>query len=224
MENEKICGRDLVFLEQLPYAIVIADQLGKIQFVNQQFEMVFGYAQSEVIDKTIEMLMPGSFHVSHERHRVGFFNNPQMRPMGKHKELSGLHKTGREIPVDIMLSPVVVNGEIQVMAVIIDISEQKELDELKRRESQTKLLIELGGAVAHEISQPLTAIMGYSQSLLKKGLQQDVDTRKQIEMIYESGKRVEKILTQMREIQQYTSKTYARDLSIIDFDACVKKA
>jgi PAS domain S-box-containing protein len=113
-------------LESAPDAIVIIDQSGIIQIVNAQTERLFGYSKHDLLGNPIEILMPKRFRDHHQIQRTGFFSKPGARPMGAGLELFGLHKNGREFPVEISISPIHVNDGIYVSAAIRDVSERRE--------------------------------------------------------------------------------------------------
>src|SRR5438477_236253 len=89
------------FLDTLPDAVVIIDQSGTIVLVNSQMERLFGYGRREIIGKPIELLVPARFRDRHPGHRAQYFGEPRVREMGAGLELFGLHKDGREFPVEI---------------------------------------------------------------------------------------------------------------------------
>lgn len=93
-------------LEAAPDAVVICDRAGAIRIVNGRTEEMFGYARSEMIGQKVEMLLPEDFMVSHVRLRDEFFAVPRVHPMAGRGPLRARHKTGREFPVEINLSPV----------------------------------------------------------------------------------------------------------------------
>jgi len=127
-------------LESAPDAMVIVNATGKIQLINKQAEKLFGYQTEELYDKPVEILIPARFTPKHTNDRKHFFLTPKTRIMGEGKELYGLKKNGKEIPVQISLSPLHTDEGLLVSAAIRDISKQK-LAEQKIIESNENLEI-----------------------------------------------------------------------------------
>jgi PAS domain S-box-containing protein len=109
-------------LELMPDAILVADATGSIEFVNRQLEEMFGYEASELVGRPVEVLVPERFRVKHEGQHAEFSAARRVRHMGSGLELVGRRKDGRELPVDISLSPVHAAGEAKVIAAIRDVA------------------------------------------------------------------------------------------------------
>src|SRR5215475_5047328 len=62
-----------VVVEAAPNAMVMSDAIGKIVMVNAQAERVFGYPRKELIDQSIEILVPERFRSRHPTLRTRFF-------------------------------------------------------------------------------------------------------------------------------------------------------
>jgi signal transduction histidine kinase len=71
------------------------------------------------------MLMPVRLRRKHLHDRSGFASEPRFRAMGEGLELHGLHKSGREFPVEISLSPLGTEQGLVFTSVIRDISQRK---------------------------------------------------------------------------------------------------
>jgi PAS domain S-box-containing protein len=111
-----------------PTAMIMVDPAGSIVLVNRQTELIFGYSTPELLGKSVDMLLPAGPRSGHEAHRRAFFGDPQARRMGAGRELFGLRKDGREIPVEIGLNPVERETGTFVLASVIDISARKQAD------------------------------------------------------------------------------------------------
>ena len=142
-------------LEAAPVAIVMIDRSGSINFVNAQAERIFGYTKAELGNRPIETLVPERFRARHPDHRGGFFTNPSPRSMGAGRELFALRKDGREVPVEIGLSPLSTDAGSFVLASIIDITERKVTEDARR--DLLKTVTETAQNVATAAAEILTA-------------------------------------------------------------------
>jgi PAS domain S-box-containing protein len=116
-------------LEAMPDAIVMVDSDGKIVFANSQAERVFRYAPAELLGQSIQMLLPERYRAAHAGHRGHFFAQPRTRSMGANLELYGRRRDGEEFPVEISLSPIVMDEGTMVMSAVRDITVRKRAEE-----------------------------------------------------------------------------------------------
>jgi PAS domain S-box-containing protein len=143
-------------LELAPDPTVIVDAAGKIVFANAQTQQAFGYGSHELIGKPIETLLPQRFRDGHPAHRAQFANRPKPRPMGAGLALFGLHKNGREFPVEISLSPVVTDDGLLVVAAVRDATVQRAAEQqlVEANRAKSRLL----AAASHDLRQPLQTL------------------------------------------------------------------
>ncbi|TVS20578.1 MAG: PAS domain S-box protein [Planctomycetaceae bacterium] len=108
-----------------PTGIILVDADGCITFANPQAEQQFGYTLDEMVGKEIELLIPQRFHQQHRQARAKYDASPEPRPVGVGKSLRAQHQDGHEFPVDIALTPIVMQGRSMVACTIVDLSERE---------------------------------------------------------------------------------------------------
>lgn len=89
--------------------------------------------------------MPLRFREKHVNHRADYRSKPVRRQMGTCLEIFALTKSGKEIPIDISLSPLGDTG--RVIAIIRDVTTAKDLQNVLKEkntelESFNKLMVD----------------------------------------------------------------------------------
>ncbi len=127
--------------ENATEGIILTNSAGNIILVNPAAEKMFGYGKEELPGNPIEILIPEQFKHQHLQLRERFYHQPSNRVMGQNRDLYGRKKDGSGMPVEVSLSHYQRNGELFVMAFIIDITRRKEIenDMLKQKTELEKI-------------------------------------------------------------------------------------
>jgi PAS domain S-box-containing protein len=120
-------------LEAAPCAMAIVDSRGHIVLANARTEQLFGYTRGELLETSVELLLPEQLRAKHSAHRDGFFANPRV---GVGLELLGRRKDGVEFSIEVSLSPLETAQGILALAAIRDISERKQFEAALRQSEQ----------------------------------------------------------------------------------------
>jgi PAS domain S-box-containing protein len=108
-----------------PDAVIVVDESARILLASPAVESLFQYASDELIGQLIETLIPLDRRERHEDHLRHYFESPHARQMGVGLELSGRRRDGSEIPIDVSLTPVKLEGSHYVAAYVRDAREQR---------------------------------------------------------------------------------------------------
>ena len=171
-------GRCRGLLEAAPDAMVVVNQGGEIVLLNLQAEKRFGYRRDELVGQPVKNIIPEGFA---ERLLADGLRSPAdalAQQIGTGIELTGRRKDGSEFPIEIMLSPLESAEGILVTAAIRDITArtkaeahllQSELEAQGLRNDlahagRVATIGELTTSLAHELNQPLTAILSNAQA------------------------------------------------------------
>ncbi|WP_088330283.1 sensor domain-containing diguanylate cyclase [Lacimicrobium sp. SS2-24] len=138
MNKDAISGHDVmdvssplqtfeILLQALPDATLVIDRRAQIAMCNEQVSDLLGYRQTELINQPVHLLVPDAQRGQHQQHVAQYLAQPNRRSMGEVMSLYAQHKQGQQIPVDIMLSPLSLNGQDWVICSIRDISKLKNL-------------------------------------------------------------------------------------------------
>lgn len=159
VRNEVPAAEDDPFrrvVEYAPSAMVMIDRAGRIVLVNAQTELLFGYPRQELIDQSVDMLVPEALRKDHVAYRTGFFDVPQPRPMGVGRDLFARRADGTTFPVEIGLNPIETEDGMMVLASVVDITERQRAQQKLETALQEKTV--LLNEVHHRVKNNLQVI------------------------------------------------------------------
>ena len=123
MDNEQLAR---ALIESSPDGLLLVDQHGVITLANPKAASMFGRSIDDLVGTPVDQLVPVEFRHDHARHRANYAEHPAMRSMGTGLQLFGEHAAGDMFPVEISLSPVTIDDEVQTIATIRDVSDRQE--------------------------------------------------------------------------------------------------
>ena len=154
--------------ENATEGIILTNGKGVIVVANPAAEIMFGYLKNELVKQPIEVLIPEKFKSTHHEHREGFYKKPSNRTMGHGRDLYGRKKDGSELPVEISLSHYERDGEIFVIAFIVDITGRKQIE---NRMLQQKAELEMITEKIRQLNAELEIKVEERTLILKEALQ-----------------------------------------------------
>jgi PAS domain S-box-containing protein len=122
-------------LSAAPDPLLFIDANGIVQDVNPPFQKMFGYAPSEVIGKTVEMLMAPALRDHFSLNCFDYMKSSRLQRMGVPQDFTVLTKGGTELAAEIIINPVVMERGTMVTAIVRDVSARKKAEvDLRRSE------------------------------------------------------------------------------------------
>lgn len=151
-------------------AIIAIDEAGRIEMFNHAAQRIFGYAPDEVIGRNVNILMPQPYHGEHDGYLRNYIQTGKAKIIGTGREVEAKHKDGTVFPIDLSIGEMR-GGRRGFIGVIRDITERHQ-GERRVREltaelvhiSRLSAMGQLSSSLAHELNQPLTAIMNYAEA------------------------------------------------------------
>ena len=206
-------------VDATPAALIIADREGRIVLANARTLSTFGYTRDELDACSVDELLPERLRVTHASHRSDYADETQARTMGAGLDLMARRKDGSEFPVEVGLSPIAGPQGPLVLATVTDISDRRQLDLAIAQQkselahlSRVGVLGELSASIAHELNQPLAAILANAQAAQRYLARERVDldeVREIVGDIVEDDKRAGEVIRRLRAMLRKEELTHA---------------
>ena len=213
-------------LDHLPVAICLKDIQGRFQLINREFEEFFHINNADIHNKTVFDLFPRE---QAEAFRAGDLLSLEKRKDIESKEVLELDGKLRilhtyRFP---MLRPD--GSPYAVGGVFIDITESREKDEALNKLRQQVWHVDrvastgaLAGSLAHELSQPLSAILNNAQAGLRFMAKDKIDLdeiRQILGDIVRDDKRAGAVINGLRSMLQQRETPHAN----VDLATCIEE-
>jgi len=207
--------------ENVNELIVRLNNDGKIIDVNKRIEDYFGYKRDEIIGKNFAEI--ASLNPKYLPKMVKLFDAAVKGEPLPLVEVEAKRKDGSVAIVEVTTTFVKKDGKVEgTVAMIRDITERKQAEE-REKELQKELLLssrlaaigELAAGVAHQLNNPLTGVLGFSQRLLRKST--DEEASQGLRRIYTETERAAKIVQNLLTFARHreTKKEYSDANNIV---------
>jgi two-component system NtrC family sensor kinase len=153
-------------------SVVLDAETMKIVMCNQAALKMFGFSSAEEAFQA----QPFDFLPSEERERYLEIAKTAVFEQNSHEgyQLRVLRKDGREIWINATAAKIMHEGRVAALISFTDISEQKRQREQLMMTDRLASLGELASGAAHELNNPLTSIIGFSQLLVEREVPDDM--------------------------------------------------
>ncbi len=155
-EAEDARRRLATIVESSDDAIISKDLNGLITSWNPAAEAIFGYSASEIVGKSVTMIIPPELH--HDEQRI--LDTIARGDRIDHFETVRLKKSGERLSVSLTISPLrdETRKVIGSAKILRDITRQKTAERALHQSEKLACVGRLATTVAHEINNPLEAI------------------------------------------------------------------
>ncbi|MDE2466308.1 MAG: PAS domain S-box protein [Alphaproteobacteria bacterium] len=216
-------------LDTVPDAMVVIDERGIIQSFSTTAERMFGYTADEACGHNVSLLMPSPHREQHDSYVARYLATGERHIIGIGRVVVGQRKDGSTFPIELAVGEVRRGKHRLFTGFIRDLTERQRtrmrMQELQAELSHVSRLSEMGqmvSALAHEVTQPLTAAQNYLQAG-RRGLTQ-AETASPADSHFEKAlEQIQRATQIIRKLRDFVRKSDA-DLAPHDLAKVIDEA
>jgi two-component system sensor kinase FixL len=219
-------------LDTVPDAMIVIDRTATIQSFSAAAECLFGYSCQEAVGQNVSLLMPSPYREQHDLHLQTYFATRQKRVIGRGRVVAGLRKDGSAFPMELSIGEMAGADSPSFIGFARDLTEREQTRQ-RLLDLQAELIHmsrftamgEMASTLAHELNQPLTAVVSYLNGarrlLVGPDNVQTLMFRDAIERAADQGLRAGQIIRRLRQfVARGESDRQAESLAKLIEDAC----
>ncbi|BAV63249.1 PAS domain-containing sensor histidine kinase [Sphingobium cloacae] len=157
-------------LASVPDAMVVIDAEGIMLSFSHAAQRMFGYEEAEVLGKNVSMLMPSPDREAHDGYIARYLETGVAHIIGSTRRVIGCRKDGTLVPHELAIGEATGGGERVFTGFMRDLTDQEataaRLQDLQAElihVSRVSAMGAMASTLAHELNQPITAVVNYVQ-------------------------------------------------------------
>jgi PAS domain S-box-containing protein len=129
--------RNQLIVETALDGVVTINMHGLVTGWNTQAEKMFGWTRSEVVGKELaDIIIPPALRDAHRQGMKRYVESGVARVLNKRVEMSALHRSGQEFPVELAITPIGFGDDLLFSAFIRDITGRNRAEAALRESEQ----------------------------------------------------------------------------------------
>ena len=161
-------------LATAPDAVIVIDVNGVITRASDSAEAMFGYGPGELTGQNVSILAPQPHRDRHDGYIARYLRTGEKRIIGVGRRIEAQRKDGVRFPAELAIGEAFIGDRRLFTGFLRDISRRVEaerrasaLNERLDRADRLATMGEMAAAIAHELNQPLMAVVTYVQAGLR---------------------------------------------------------
>jgi two-component system, LuxR family, sensor kinase FixL len=158
-------------LETVPDAIIVIDEKGTVESFSPAAERLFGWSNDEIVGQNVKMLMPAPYQQQHDGYLDRYKHTGERRIIGIGRVVVGQRRDGSTFPMELAVGEMKRPSGRFFTGFVRDLTERQDTDK-RLQELQSELLHvarlsdmgQMASALAHELNQPLSAVINWTQA------------------------------------------------------------
>lgn len=126
-----------VAMDNVGEAVIVIDELGRIESFNKAAERIFGYSNQNLHGVSIDLLMGGQTHFGHHQVISQYLRTGKAGIIGIGREITARRHNGEDFPAELAIGEVQSAGRRSFIGIIRDITARKQM-EYDLRESESR--------------------------------------------------------------------------------------
>lgn len=171
-------------------ALIVNDESGGIIEANKSAEIMFGFTREELLKLSVEDLISGEPPYSFPEALI--LMDKSLKEGTQEFEWLCRKKNGETFWSEIAITPTSVVGERRVLAVVSDITERKEMENVKEKMLST---------ISHEMRTPLTAMLGFLEHVVDNDVE-EADLREYHLIMQKEAERLNEMIDNFLDMQR----------------------
>ena len=197
-------------LESTPQGIALIDNQNHHIYLNRYFTKITGYTIEDIPTKEdwFQAVYPDGNYRKKASEAWDYDTNHSVKE--KIREFKIKCKNGQSKFIEFNTTFL----KDRTVSVLTDVTARKKSEELLREKDRLQGVLELSGAVCHELNQPLMSIQGYFDLILMD-TPEDAELCSKIDKIQVQIERLSNITRKLMKISRYETKAYLKE-KIVD--------